>query len=457
MLTPSPKKQLLIWVLALLSLTGYIAIGYFLERTEPFPLLTFYFALFGAYYFIWETINHKDSWVQPKWFNLDLVSWLAILFRVSFILAIPNLSDDFYRFIWDGRLLVAGINPFSHLPSYYMEAENAIPGLTNELYTHLNSPGYFTIYPPVNQFIFWLSALISTDHIVGSVLIMRVFILIAEFGNIWLLPKVLEQYNLPKKAASLYLLNPLVIIEGVGNLHFEVMMFFFIILALWWLKKDKLILSALAIALAVATKLIPLMFMPFLPKPINLKRTAIYYASTGIALLILFLPLLSTELIEGLQSSLSLYYQKFEFNASIYFLLREQGFQEFGYNRIAFIGKDLVKWTFWLIIILAFWPLGKKPKLPTLFMFALGIYLLLSTTVHPWYIITLVGLSVFTNYRSPVLWSATTFMTYIGYSASGYDLPTWVLFVEYGSLAAFFLFELARELGFNHLVKLRIQ
>ena len=78
---------------------------------------------------------------------------------------------------------------------------------------------------------------------------MRLFLLAGEFGTIWLLPKVLDQFGLPQKTSLIYLLNPIVIIETIGNLHFEGMMFFFVLLSLLLMKRDKLVVSGLAMAL----------------------------------------------------------------------------------------------------------------------------------------------------------------------------------------------------------------
>ena len=441
----STSKGIFYYPLILVSFGCYLFVAYFLERHDTGVLILLFTLLFGIYLILVKDCFRPGPNEDDGYGNL---ASLGLLFRLSILFAIPNLSDDFYRFIWDGRLLNAGLDPFAELPSFYIETDSSdIPGITPALYSQLNSPEYFTIYPPVNQFIFWFSSLISGESILGAVVSMRLFLLASEIGNIWLFPKVLAAYQLPRRYSLLYWLNPLVIVEGVGNLHFEVMMLSFILLALWWLKTNKYIFSAVAMALAVGTKLIPLIFLPFISRPFDIKRITIYYGITGVSIAILFLPLISPELINGLQSSISLYYQKFEFNASIYFILRELGFQEYGYNRIEFIGKDLVKWTFWLIIILAFWPFGKRPKLAILFMYALGIYFLLSTTVHPWYVITLVGLSILTPFRSPLVWSYLIFLTYIGYDVDGFSLPVWILFLEYGIVLAIFLFELSRETG----------
>ncbi|MEQ9229236.1 MAG: hypothetical protein RIF46_01035, partial [Cyclobacteriaceae bacterium] len=76
------------------------------------------------------------------------------------LFATPSLSDDFYRFIWDGRLLAHGIHPFAELPGFYLDPSLNIPGIDQSLFDNLNSKEYFTIYPPFAQLIFLISVLI---------------------------------------------------------------------------------------------------------------------------------------------------------------------------------------------------------------------------------------------------------------------------------------------------------
>ncbi|MDA0195354.1 MAG: polyprenol phosphomannose-dependent alpha 1,6 mannosyltransferase MptB [Bacteroidetes bacterium] len=417
---------------------GFVFLVYSIERTQTVELISVYTILFALY--LWCLLN-RDEYSFNQW------KTLAAVIRLSLLFAIPALSDDFYRFIWDGRLLTNGINPFSELPVFFMNPDNQVPGLTADLFSKLNSPEYFTIYPPLNQFIFWMSALIGGDSILASVIVMRLFLLAAEIGTIWLFPVVLDQYGLSRKLSLIYLLNPIVIIETVGNLHFEGMMFFFVLLALWLMNKNKLVVSALSMTLAICTKLIPLIFLIFLPKPYSFRRMLVYYGVTSAALIVIFFPLIDLELIRNFGSSVSLYFQRFEFNGSFYLILREIGFAFSGYNMIQQIGRGLVIFTFLAIMALAFWPFGKKAILTDQLFFALGIYFMMSTTVHPWYVITVLGLSAFTRYKSPILWSFLIFLTYIGYTADGFDLPLWVLFVEYGLVYGMFLFELSKQFG----------
>ncbi|MFN7259780.1 MAG: polyprenol phosphomannose-dependent alpha 1,6 mannosyltransferase MptB [Cyclobacteriaceae bacterium] len=169
-------------------------------------------------------------WVLRSESETEISFWIvaAILFRLCFLFSTPLLSDDFYRFIWDGRLLAAGVHPFAELPRFYIENNSTIPGIDKSLFDKLNSPDYFTIYPPVNQLIFWVAARLSFGSILSGVVVIRLFIIASEIGTIWLIKKILHHYQLPARNALLYALNPLVIIELTGNLHFEALLIFFL-------------------------------------------------------------------------------------------------------------------------------------------------------------------------------------------------------------------------------------
>lgn len=428
------KSKFVLYSLSVASFLLYVVISYFLQRTQSTLLIASFVLLFGIYIAMLSLISAKK---QISRFIL-----IGILFRIVLLLAFPNLSDDLFRFVWDGRLMNNGIHPFAHLPSFYLRPDINIPGVNQELYDQLNSPEYFTIYPPVAQFVFWLSVKISPNSVFGSAIVMRILILSAEIGSILLMRNLIRKFSLNEKNVLIYVLNPLVIIELTGNLHFEAFMIFFALLSLYLLWKSKLIFSAGALALAVASKLIPLIFLPLLLKRLKIKQLAIYYILAGVFTILLFLPILNEKLVEGMSSSISLYFQKFEFNASIYYLVREIGFWIKGYNIIQTAGKYLALATFAGIMLYSLLSNSNEKKLPEGIMWVLVIYLLFATIVHPWYITTIIAFSVFTNYKFPVLWSLLIFLTYLGYTSSGFEEKLWVNIIEYGAVLAFVLYEI---------------
>lgn len=422
---------------ALVLCAGIWLIIYFIERHESGLLLSAYTVSFAAYIIALYTARSK----QEVW-------WLmmtGLLCRWVLLPAIPNLSDDFYRFIWDGRLWNQGINPFAYLPSQIIRNElpAQLQGINAALYQSLNSPDYFTIYPPVNQFIFALATRIFPESVWGSIIIIRAFILLAESTNIWLLYQLLQKARLPARNTLIYALNPLVILELSGNLHFEALMLCFLLLSLYFLQKQHLTLSAASFALAVCTKLIPLIFLPLYLRRLGLRKSVYFYGITGIVTVLMFYPLLSRELMEGMSKSIGLYFQKFEFNASIYYIIREIGYYSQGYNIIESAGRWLAISTFLFIMIFT-WR-ERNRQLPVAFMWVLLIYLLLATTVHPWYIIPLLAFSSFSSYRYTIAWSGAIFFSYAGYTTEGYQENLAIIFVEYALVLGILGYELFQQ------------
>lgn len=406
----------------------FALLGFTIERHETLPLLSAYTLLFILYCIIYTTVKEDriNHWV-----------YVSIVVRVLLIFAPPHLSDDFYRFIWDGRLLQEGIHPFAEIPSYYMKEGNAVPTLTPELFQQLNSKEYFTIYPPIAQFVFWFATFLFPTSIIGSVITMKLLIVLVEVGTLVMLKKLLIPFKLPAKNILLYALNPLIIIELTGNLHFEAFVIFFLLTSVCLLLKEKQTLSALFFSLAVCVKLLPLIFLPSLLPHLGIRKASIYYSTVFLVSVLLFSPLIDIELIKGLNESVGYYFKKFEFNASIYYLVRAWGFWKYDYNIIQTVG-----WKLGLIsaILILFYSLRNFLQKQSMslnqnllldWMIILVIYLLFTTTVHPWYITPLIAFCVLSNFRFPILWSLLIFGTYIGYTTISFHENLWITAIEY--------------------------
>ncbi len=410
------------WSIILIVLTW--GLGYKAEQNVFSDILPFSLAFFLIYWHIFKNVYHLKS----VYFFLGL----GILLRFLLIFGVPNLSDDIYRFVWDGRLINNGINPFDHLPSYYIDSEVTVQGLDKALYNELNSPEYFTIYPPVCQLIFAFTTFVFPTSVWGNALLMKLLFVLFETGTIVLLVKLLAHFKLSIKNALLYALNPLIIIELTGNLHFEAPMIFFLCLSIWLLVKKRWKTSAIAIALSIASKLLPLIFLPLLIRRLGWKQSFYYFTVVGITLVLLFAPMINGVFISNFGDSLNLYFQKFEFNASIYYLARYIGFQIKGYNLIQMLGPILGLTAFLGILGIAWREKNIQWKyLPEAMLFSICCYLAVTTTVHPWYVSLPIVLCVFTSFRFPILWSGLIWLTYINYSYAVYTENLWVVGFEY--------------------------
>lgn len=445
-----PKQKFIVYLVAAISLAGYGYMGYAIGRYETVPLVLVYGTLFLIYLWIVKEVSDKQ-----------IQFWIVatFVFRICLLGAVPNLSDDVYRFVWDGRLLASGFHPFAELPVYYLQSGISVPGIDEPLFNKLNSPGYFTIYPPFAQFIFWLSVKLSPNSILGSIVVMRSLVIAAEMGSILVMCSLLKKFNLPKKNVLIYSLNPLVILELTGNLHFEAFLIFFLLLSIFFIFDKRAIKAALSFSVAVSAKLLPLIFIPLFILRLGWRTAFQFCVIVTLSCVLMLLPLWDIDIITGFGQSLGLYFGKFEFNASLYYLVREYGFWNKGFNIIQSTGWKLGLVSSILIVLFAVGSTlilnGRSVKsnklltidnrLLTIFPalpWTLCIYFLFTTTLHPWYVTTLLALSVFTRFRFVIVWTGLIFLTYAGYTKEGFSENLWITLTEYLLVFGYLVYEL---------------
>jgi len=422
----------------LLSIFLFYYSGYVLQRSSSYELLGLMTALFLMYYFVQKHQNY----------NFKHLVLFGVLFRLVLLLATPSLSQDFYRFLWDGHLILNDINPYVFTPQTLVTQEHFQSPFWKDLYNGMGalSAANYSNYPPLNQLCFYLAAKVSGTHVLGGIVVLRFIIILADIGILIIGSRLLKYFGLPKKQIFWYFLNPFIIIELTGNLHFEAVMLFFLMLSLYLLYLKKWMYAAITLGLSVATKLIPLLFFPlffwwFIDRKTDYKnswRLIVFYLLCLFTFVISFAPFANHELIANYSQTIGLWFQKFEFNASIYYLFRALGYELWGYNIIHILGPLLSGVTFLLIVGIAFYqPVRPKANLIKAMLLAFTIYLFLSTTVHPWYLSTIVLLSVFTTYKYGIVWSFVVVLSYFAYARPHYQESLWLVATEY--LIVFFV------------------
>jgi len=429
------KNKIVFYLLVLLSAACYYWLCYHTKRENFYEVVGLYSLLFSAYYFFIRSFSVIE-------FKYLLVAGLG--FRMLLLFSIPNLSDDVYRFIWDGRLAANGINPFSHLPSEIIQMQ-ALPGITRELYLLLNSTDHYTIYPPVLQGIFWLGAKLFPVNVFATIVFFKCTILLIEVATSFLILQLLKKLSLPGHLSLLYILNPLVITELTGNVHFDGVMIFFVLLAFLLFLKSNWQTSAIGLALGIATKLLPVIFLPLLVNKLGWKKRLLYTVVSAITSVILFAVVFDIDTIKHMLNSIDLFIRRFEFNASIYYVVRYFGALISGYNIISLAGPLLIMLSTLLIFFISFKRNTSTQMLFTKGLFVITAWLLFSTTVHPWYICLPVALSVFTNYRYAVIWSFTTTLSYYAYQTTPVKENLWLVAVSYVLVAVYAFWELRNK------------
>lgn len=411
----------------------YYYFAYELDRTHFYEILLGFSIAFLAYALLVKQAVQTD---------LRYFQYLGIGLRAIFLLSIPSLSDDYFRFIWDGQLIANGISPFDYLPD---QVPIDFPN-KEELLVGMNSPEYYSIYPPIAQLVYFLGVLISPNSIWGSIVSMRVLILLAEVGSIFLIPKLLNNLKLNPKNSLWYILNPLVIVELTGNLHFEAIMLFFLLAAFYLIVVNRKWSSSVLWALSAGTKLIPLVFLPVLFRKHRFSELFLIYGLVVCSFLFLWFPLFNQDLIPHFLESFNLYFKSFEFNASLYYIVRWLGYEATGYNIIGLAGQYMPKIALAIMLLLM---LRKSnvdwQKAFESLLFAISIYYLFAFIVHPWYICSVLFLGVFTRYKFAVLWSFLAILSYWAYQTSAYEENLFLIAFEYLAVISFFLFEFFKK------------
>ena len=435
-------------LMVLLCLVFYWVFAYNLVRTDYIKLLSLYIALFVLFYKLVQRFKNNSSFL----------TYLAFGFRAIFILAIPNLSQDFYRFIWDGRMILEGFNPYLHTVESFISQGQFPVAQAQELRAGMGflNASHYTNYPPINQLCFVIAGLFAGKSILGSVMVMRIIIIAADFGTLYFGKRLLQQLKIPVYHIFWYILNPFIIIELTGNLHFEGVMIFFLIWSMYLLYSRKWAWAAVVLAFSISVKLIPLIFLPLFFQWFTKQDASIsyfnriskllgFYSIVGITTLLLFAPFHSSQFIENYTQTVALWFQNFEFNASLYYIAKAIGYSFRGYNEIAIIGKATALIVLLFVLAVTFIRKNKSfIALITAMLLVLSFYYFTATTIHPWYLATLLILSVFTKYKFPLVWSFVIILSYLAYvnlNSADKSENLFVIALEYTVVYGVFIWE----------------
>lgn len=438
-------KRVVIAFSPLVFLLSIFLINFEEDRTNFAFIALFYTLAFVAYLGIYSNRNA----VQFK-----QLLFIAIVAQLLSMWNEPSLSIDYYRFLWDGEITLQGINPFDFTP---LELANrdfvTSSAYMQEIYAGVSdlSKENYSCYPPINQFYFIIASAFS-DSILINTFILKLLIVLTEVLGSAFLVKLFDQLKIERARIWLLYLNPLWIIECTGNTHFEGVMISFLFIAFYYLMQKKEIIGSVFFAIAVQIKLVPLLILPFFLRFLGWRKAITFYVLTILLVIGFGFIELNSENINNFVTSLRLYFEVFEFNSFILYYYIQFGFWDIGWNMTKTYGPRLSMIAMTIIIALAL--LGGRidpgnfdwKKLFKRITIAFFVYLILSSTLHPWYVLPLLAFSLFTNYTFPLAWSFVIFFSYVFYQFA--DNTVWevrlVSTVEYALVVGLFVWEMMK-------------
>jgi hypothetical protein len=391
-----------------------------ISRTEFVIVWCGYSIAFAAY--AWLLFSKK-----PIILTYGLI--LAVVARLISLFFEPQLSDDYYRFIWDGMVMHQGVHPMRYTPSFLIQHPE-IARVPEGLYRLLNSKDYYSVYPPLTQWIYFISYKLNGMNLNGHVVFYKLLSIAVDLLILFLLHLLLKNKKLPPHQVLWYALNPLVILEFTGNLHMDGLMIAMLLAAILFAEYKNVLWSSFLMAFSIASKLLTLMLMPFMPRKLYWKRMILFAVLTLTWSAVIFW--FSFGKNTGWLESVQLWFTSFEFNASIYYLVRFAGYKMVGYNAIGSIGPVLALFTLASIgVLFRMYMLKNTFDWTAAMLYALTLYFLLSTTVHPWYLGMLVALSVLSFHIYPMVWAYLIYLSYSHYEGGFYAENYYLIGLEY--------------------------
>lgn len=365
---------------------------------------------------------------------LFLLWGVGIVARVALLPLAPELSDDIYRYLWDGHVLGEGVNPYAHPPD-----DEALAALRTDWHGEINHPHVPTIYPPLAQVLFGLVNVAG-----GTILAAKLVWLCFDLGCAALLQRIAARTGRsPARVLVWYLWSPLLIVETAWSAHFDAVGLFFM---------------TVLIAVAVggrgdAAKGQPAGLPPD-PDPSSRgrllrawQRPAVLGSVLGLATLVKFAPAAALPPLarrHGLRALVAfaavcaVFYFPFSgagisaLTGGLRTYARHWSANEGAFSVVLHLAGDPVAAraaVAVMVLAVAGYTAWRRFSVERALLWVLGAGLLLSPTVHPWYVLWVLPMAALRSHAPFLLAGGLAFLGYWGfasYEATGiWPQPGW--------------------------------
>ena len=403
--------------LTTILITGFIieilclAIAYSGDIKKNIPCFAIlYTASFITYIFAIFYISKNAETDEQENNSSSAVLWAVIVFSLMFRLTLLPVapSDDIYRYLWEGKLQLNGISPYSYPPE-----ASSLEHLRDGFFSGINHKHLSTIYPPLTLMVF-----AAADYVSHSIMSMKSVFLIFDVLSIFILLRFLRVMGKDPLNVLTYAWSPLILISFAARGHCDSLQIFLVILALYLCAIRKNLRTVFSIALAVMSKFIFVIIAPFLIPGKKFKYVVVLFA----VIAVLYLPYISAG--KGLFSTLLHFGTQYHFNDSAHFLIFCLCI---GSPLASKIVTALIFGTVLFFLYKKYLNLsvtnnnGGSEKRGNIeinnfvlnYAFvAIGTFLILAPTLHPWYLTWIIPFLCFNKNRAWILLTGTVICYY---------------------------------------------
>lgn len=325
--------------------------------------------------------------------SVRAVVLLGLALRLLFLPQTPTLSDDYHRYLWDGQVQMAGINPYLYPP-----ADPHLDGVPYAERALINHQHVNTIYPASAQLLFWGMAAAG----LRSALALKVVLGAFELLTAWLIWRLAGAWR--SRALAVYLLNPLVIQETWSSAHVEAAAVCLAVLAAVLLVRRRDLVAGVALGLAAGIKLTPAVLL--IPALVGRRARP--------------LPLLA-----GFAAGFALPYAPYALTGAVLGSLSRTDatprFNDAGFALLSLVlpygaARIVAAALFVAGAVLVSRRLPGRERTAAAFAWTATLFLLLLPVVYPWYWLTAVAFGAAGQVRLPTLLGLFSPASYAGYA-----------------------------------------
>jgi hypothetical protein len=360
---------------------------------------------------------------------------LAAVWHVLFLLMPPGPDDDVHRYVWDGHVQRLGYNPFTVIPN-----DPALAGLHTPETGTLNNAYLPSPYPAGAQLFF---RAVTAIH--ESVFAFKVAFVLSDFAIALILLDILRRSGQAEHWVLAYAWNPLLATEVAGSGHIDIVGALLLLISFAALLRRWRAVAAVAFALAVSVKLLPIVLLPLYWKRVRVRDGLLAALLFGL----MYVPFLTHGRIPF--GSVGTYVHSFRFNDPVFAALEQLASPELIAGFAALVGFLTAVWlrrnsathvgtaTTHVGTAASAVQRAERAPSPDSFAWPMAASLLCAPVVYPWYLLWLLP---FLRSRSTLpifVWTVSILPTYYVWHLRAlgrlWILPWWVMPLEYGSVA----------------------